>query len=291
MGKDTDIAWCDHTFNPWWGCVKISPGCTRCYAATFDKRVHGKDSEYWKVGGPRRKFGDAHWRQPEKWNRDAAKAGKRARVFCASMADVFEDRRDLDADRDRLWALIERTPHLDWLLLTKRPDVMRRLWPWSSPPANVWAGTTMEDQEHADARIVDLLNVPAVVRFASIEPMIGPVELQTPMPLTPADVRQHHRSYLRGVGGDVRLGWIIAGCESGHGARPAQVQWYRDLRDQCTAAGVPFLLKQAAEQPGAPGRLYQIGAGAGSWRKGRVLIEAPYLDGVQHLAWPEVRRG
>ena len=172
MGKSTGIAWCDHTFNPWWGCFKISPGCKHCYAATFDKRVGGDN---WTPDGPRRFFGDKHWNDPIRWDREAAAAGVRRRVFCASMADVFEDRRDLDEHRHRLWALIDKTPHLDWLLLTKRTDVMRRLWPWLTAPKNVWAGTTMEDQERADARGDDLLNVRAVVHFASVEPMIGPV--------------------------------------------------------------------------------------------------------------------
>lgn len=289
MGKDTTIAWCDHTFNCWWGCTKISPGCKHCYAATFDKRVHGKDSEHWKPDGPRRFFGDKHWNQPLKWNRDAEKAGVRRRVFCASMADVFEDRRDLDEHRVRLWHLIKRTPWLDWLLLTKRPENLRAMLPWTCiegdaswgtlPWHNVWVGTTTEDQEHADRRIPLLLAVPAVVRFLSVEPMIGPVDLSAKCP-------PHYAAHLRAD----RIGWVIVGCESGHGARPAQVQWYRALRDQCAAAGVPFLLKQAEESFAAPidgDVIARIGAGPGSSRKGRSLIEAPYLDGVQHLEFPK----
>lgn len=284
MGKSTGIAWCDHTFNPWWGCFKISPGCKHCYAATFDKRVGGDN---WTPDGPRRFFGDRHWNDPIRWDREAAAAGVRRRVFCASMADVFEDRRDLDEHRHRLWSLIDKTPHLDWLLLTKRPDVMRRLWPWPTAPKNVWAGTTMEDQERADARADDLLNVRAVVHFASVEPMIGPVSLWAML------AGRLRNESLAALGSPPLPGltWVIAGAESGHGARPAQVGWYRTLRDECAAAGVPFLLKQAIDPQAADA---PITLGAGSWRKGKgagALIELPYLDGVKHAAFPEVPRG
>src|SRR5262249_26019968 len=131
MGKQTAIDWCNHTFNPWWGCDEarvpdgsMSPECVYCYARTFAKRV-GHD--IWGADAPRRSFGDKLWVEPEKWNGDAALSGERRRVFCASMADVFEDRPDLDPHRARLWALIERTPHLDWLLLTKRPENAPRM--------------------------------------------------------------------------------------------------------------------------------------------------------------------
>lgn len=281
MGEVTKIAWCHHSYNPWWGCTKISPGCARCYASTFDKRVGGDN---WKPDGPRRFFGDKHWAEPLKWNRAAEKAGVRRRVFCASMADVFEDRRDLDEHRARLWKLIDATPHLDWLLLTKRPDVMRRLWPWATAPANVWAGTTMEDQEHADYRADDLLRVPAVVHFASVEPMLGPVSLWA---MLKGKIRDESLAALRSppLPG---LTWVICGAESGHGARPAQVQWYRDLRDQCAVAGVPFLLKQAFRDEAGP--LVTIGEGPGSFAKERgQLIELPYLDGVQHASFPALR--
>src|SRR5262245_52074261 len=176
MGKDSGIEWTHHTFNPWWGCMKVSPGCEHCYAETFSIRV-GK-----KVWGPkadRRFFGDAHWAEPLKWNAVAARAGERHRVFCASMADVFEDRRELDGHRARLWRLIAATPHLDWLLLTKRPENLARMLPWYShwenrvafepdePWPNVWLGTTVEDQQRADERIPHLLRSPAAVRFLS----------------------------------------------------------------------------------------------------------------------------
>lgn len=181
MGEKSSIEWTDHTFNPWWGCTRVSPGCVHCYAETFDKRVHGKDRAHWGVKAGRRFFGDKHWNEPLRWNASAAKAGVRERVFCASMADVFEDRPELVEHRARLFALILATPSLDWLLLTKRPEKMVRLAEeagWEGDwPSNVWAGCTVEDQQRADERIPELLLVPAAVRFLSCEPLIGAVDL------------------------------------------------------------------------------------------------------------------
>lgn len=129
MSKDSKIEWTHHTFNPWWGCTKVSAGCKHCYAETWAKRL-GKD--FWGVKAARRELSPAYWRQPFAWNVAAAAAGVRARVFCASMADVFEDRRDLDERRARLWKVIDSTPNLDWLLLTKRPENVERLAPWTN---------------------------------------------------------------------------------------------------------------------------------------------------------------
>lgn len=119
MGKNSRIEWTDHTFNPWWGCTKVSEACKNCYAEAWSKRV---GQQVWGPQAERRFFGERHWLEPLKWNADAAAHGKRLRVFCASMADVFEDRRSLDPWRSKLWELIEATPQLDWLLLTKRPE-------------------------------------------------------------------------------------------------------------------------------------------------------------------------
>lgn len=224
MGANSEIAWTDHTFNPWWGCVRVSPGCQHCYAETFAKRT---GNAVWGVDAPRRVFGDKHWAEPLKWNAAAARAGKSARVFCASMADVFENRRDLDVWRERLWNLIDATPSLDWLLLTKRPQNIRNLVPsdWLRDPRdNVWLGTTAEDQQRADERIPALLDVPASVRFVSAEPLIAPVTL----------------------GVELRMGldWLIVGGESGPGARAMDYQWATRLRDECEEAGIWFFYKQ-----------------------------------------------
>ncbi len=156
MGKDTAISWCHHTFNPWHGCEKVSPGCANCYAEAFSKRI-GRD--IWGRGKPRRFFGDKHWAEPRKWNEDAMRAGERRRVFCASMADVFEADGSLVAHRERLWLLIESTPHLDWLLLTKRPENAAGMAPWRGRwPANVWLGTRLRRANRNKARVVQREN-------------------------------------------------------------------------------------------------------------------------------------
>jgi protein gp37 len=224
--KDSKIEWTHHTFNPWWGCVRMSPACKHCYAETFSHRF---GLELWGKAADRRFLSDSYWRQPLAWDRHAEASGARARVFCASMADVFEDRRDLDLVRQRLWALIERTPNLDWLLLTKRPDVVGDLVPWVDEwPANVWLGTTIENQKWADRRAPLLVQHPAAVRFVSCEPLLGPVDI---------------RPWLAASDG-ARIDWVIAGGESGHHARPTNPEWFTALRDQCRAHGIAFHFKQ-----------------------------------------------
>ena len=229
VAKNSRIEWTTHTFNPWWGCVKVSPACKHCYAESWAKRV-GKD--VWGIGAERRFFGDKHWAEPLRWNTAAAAEGERPRVFCASMADVFEDRRDLDQWRDRLWGLIAATPNLDWLLLTKRPDLVSRLTPWGDDwPSNVWIGTTVEDQDLADERLPELAVLPAAVRFISAEPLLGPVDLG----------RWAHA-----------IDWVITGGESGPKARPTSPSWFRSLLNQCMAADIPFHFKQWGDW--APGQ-------------------------------------
>lgn len=256
MGETTAIAWTQHTFNPYWGCTKISPGCDNCYAEAFDKRVfpsrgsvelmglarEGKPDEpgpakamHWGKGAPRRTFGDAHWNEPLKWNRAAEKAGKPALVFCASMADWC----DADAPPgtlERLHALWRATPWLRWQMLTKRPGRIARSLPpdWGNGYPNVWLGTTVENQEYAEQRIPLLLSVPAVVRFLSMEPLLGPVSLSLR-----DDELGASRNTLR-----MGISWVIVGGESGHRARPFNLSWARSIKDQCYEAGVPFFMKQ-----------------------------------------------
>ena len=229
MGKNSGIEWTHHTFNPWWGCVKISPACKNCYAEAWSKRV---GIQVWGSRAQRRFFGDDHWRQPLSWNREAESRSERRRVFCSSMADVFEERLELDSWRERLWKLIERTTSLDWLLLTKRIESARAMVPWGEQwPSNVWIGTTVETQEWADKRVPSLVDIPAAVRFLSCEPMLGSVDLS--------------QWLLRASeGGLYSIDWVIAGGESGRNARPMHPFWLRDLRDQCVQAGVPFHFKQ-----------------------------------------------
>lgn len=224
MAKYSSIEWTNHTFNPWWGCTKVSPGCKNCYAEAFSRRV---GQQVWGHRADRRFFGDAHWREPLKWNAEAVRDGIHRRVFCASMADVFEHRAELTPLRERLWRLIAETPALDWLLLTKRPENVSRFVPWKDAwPSNVWAGVTAENQRWADRRIPLLLNIPAAVRFVSCEPLLGRLDLT---------------SWLEG---ERHIDWVIAGGESGHKARPMNPEWARQLRDQCGEAAVPFHFKQ-----------------------------------------------
>lgn len=255
MGANSAIEWTDATFNPWWGCVRVSPGCEHCYAETLAKR-YGHD-----VWGPskttgRRTFGEKHWNEPLRWNRAAEKAGERARVFCASMADVFEEHPALTEERAKLWALIERTPWLDWLLLTKRPENVARMLgpngvgayavegPVPCPQPNVWIGCSVEDQQRAEERIPHLLTAPAAIRFLSCEPLLGPVDLRGPLGLGQhvSDVPDRAGNYDVAQGS--LIDWIIIGGESGPGARPAHLAWIDDLRDQAQAADVALFVKQ-----------------------------------------------
>lgn len=222
MGKNSRIEWTDHTFNPWWGCTKVSEACKHCYAEAWSKRVGQK---VWGPKAERRFFGERHWLEPIKWNLTAVNEQERRRVFCASMADVFENRRSLDPWRDKLWDLIEATPQLDWLLLTKRPELVTKLTRWSDHwPRNVWLGTTVENQDAADSRLPHLAEIPAAVRFISTEPLVGPLDV---------------RPWIGTV-----IDWVITGGETGAKARPSSPSWFRELLGQCAAADVPFHFKQ-----------------------------------------------
>ncbi len=224
MGANSKIEWTTHTFNPWWGCTKVSLACDYCYADQLAKR---RGFRVWGPGTSIRQLSDAHWRDPIRWNARAAHAEERPRVFCASMADVFEGRQEQAGLRERLWGLIAATPNLDWLLLTKRPGKISQLVPWREEwPRNVWIGTTVENQEWADKRVPFLLALPAIVRFVSVEPLLGPVDLT---------------AYLQG---ERRIDWVIVGGESGAAARPMNPIWARAVRDECVAAGVPLHFKQ-----------------------------------------------
>lgn len=281
MAENSSIEWTDDTFNPWIGCTKVSAACKHCYAETLMDTRWGKAK--WGPKGTRQRTSEANWRKPLAWNRKAESEGVRRRVFCASLADVFEGPETMPAEavagveeaRRDLWALIAATPHLDWLLLTKRPKNVLGMVPSSwvggdgpcgptcgadyhicdEPdwPTNVWLGTTVEDQASADERVPLLLGVPAQVRFISAEPLLGRVDL-TDIP-TDNDARcdcwgpaqegaGNHYVGCAGLGMPPGISWVIVGGESGHGARPSHPDWFRSLRDQCAAAGVPFMFKQ-----------------------------------------------
>lgn len=231
MGEVSKIQWCHATFNPWWGCERVGPECDNCYAEAFSHRL---GNDLWGNGKARRMFPDSHWNGPVKWNRAAEKAGERRRVFCASMADVLEDRRDLDPLRKRLWRLIEDTPNLDWMLLSKRPAKFGTLTPqaWREGdwPTNAWAGCTAGTQKTANVFIPQLVAAArhAPVRFVSAEPLLEEVVF---------------RHLLAGVN------LLILGGESGHGARELDIQWIRSARNAATAVGCAVFVKQMGAKP------------------------------------------
>jgi len=256
MGKDTKISWATHTFNTHWGCEKVSPACDNCYAEALANRwkfdVWGKDA-------PRRFFDDKHWNEPVKWNSKAKELGERHRVFCASMADVFEDRRDLDPVRERLWALIERTEHLDWMLLTKREKCIGRMLPkaWlSKPRSNVWLGVTAENQRRAEERIPVLLEVPAAVHWISAEPLLSAIDFSPWIAGATHAVTDDAYDAPDGaiVAGEERIGdewtrkkgidWVIVGGESGDKPRRMDPAWAKDILDQCRRGQVAYHFKQ-----------------------------------------------
>lgn len=256
MSEATKIEWCDSTFNPWTGCTKVSPGCDACYAEAWSKRA-GERVGKWGPGAPRVRTSAHLWRQPLKWDREhaafAAEHGRRRRVFCASLADVFDNEVN-PTWRVDLFDLISRTTNLDWLLLTKRignakemidsSKTTLRLGGWKQPPGplpNVWLGATVVNQEEAERDIPKLLTTPASVRFLSMEPLIGHVDLARWLPSKALRV-----THDRGVA-PTRLDWVIVGGESGTKARPMHPDWASSLRDQCAAAGVPLLFKQWGE--------------------------------------------
>jgi protein gp37 len=227
MAQGTGITWADDTFNPVWGCREVSPGCRNCYARALALRM-GHDC--WGPGKERRTFDDPHWHQPRIWDRKAAAAGGRRRVFCGSMCDIFEDHATVARARARLWPLIRATRHLDWLLLTKRSERIAACLPadWGVGYANVWLGASIESGAYA-RRADELRRSPAVVRWLSCEPALGPLDA--------VDLTGLH--------------WVVYGGESGPQYRPHDVQWARDLRDRCRAAGVAFYYKQSpGHRPG-----------------------------------------
>lgn len=298
MSANTKIEWCDSTFNPWIGCTRVSTadtgggGCDGCYAAiSTPARTMGI---VWGAKSPRHRTAPATWAQPVKWNREHdkffAEHGRRRRVFCASLADVFDNEVDLNWIRD-LFDLIRATPHLEWLLLTKRVGNVERLYgechmdppdggsgyPW---PANATLGITVVNQKEADRDIPKALAVKKLYGiprlFLSMEPLLGPVnlrhlnedretnEVDCLKPYTwdqeveqwrgttdqwEEEFEDHYGQHPNGLTGPMHAGidWVIVGGESGQGARPMHPDWARSLRDQCVAAGVPFLFKQWGE--------------------------------------------
>ena len=335
MSDTTNIEWCDSTFNPWRGCTPVSNGpcggCNNCYAAALSRRTGGPAYE---SGAPRVRTTDANWRIPVGWNRKpflqctacgwrGDRPGSdgdiavcpivpcsgtvhlaRRRVFCSSLADVFDNEVPWEWRAD-LFHLISETPNIDWLVLTKRIGNMTSMVPawWQDPEAwpgsggvahhNVWLGATVVTQEEAERDIPKLLATAAAKHFVSIEPMLGPIDLRNLLLRDDEDEVQTLDA-LTGHGGitlasgsgrstqDVPLDWVIAGGESGGGARPARPEWFRALRDQCAAAGVPFMFKQWGAWAPAASFPYEMQR----WGK---KLTGRSLDGRVYDAFPEVR--
>ncbi len=254
--ENSAISWTDHTFNPWIGCAKVSPGCTHCYAESQARKLqaaHGT-GPLWGERANRHVTRDNYWKNPLKWAKKAQAEGVSKLVFCASMSDVFDSHITAATTRPRLFELIDATRCRDpqvgglhWLLLTKRVESIASMLPtnWGDGWPGVWLGCTIEGPGQAWRADV-LRQIPAAVRFVSYEPAIGPLAGQID---------------LSGID------WLIAGGESGHQRRPDSIQWFRDIRDVCEVAGTKFFFKQrAALHPGRD----------------------PFIDGVQHHAWPAV---
>lgn len=290
MGETSKIEWTQATWNVAVGCHKVSAGCANCYMYDYMKR-YGRDPRVVTRTSPGvfnlplRKNKDGSWKVPDG-----------AKVFTSSLTDFFHE--DIDAFRDEAWAIIRQRPGLTFQILTKRPERIMAHLPkdWGKGYQNVWIGTSVENQEQADLRIPHLLQVPAQVRFLSMEPLLGPVELGTLWirgSTSRATVLGEAFNWSRWIGpcgcSEARdpwtrcddcdaagwipepcrgIQWVILGAESGSNARPMQADWARSVRDQCVAAGVPFFLKQ----------MYVDGHKVGT----------PDLDGQK---WTEVPRG
>ena len=222
MGKETGISWTQHTFNPWWGCTKVSSGCDHCYAETFDRRVGGA---HWGKGVERRIFGEKHWAEPLGWDAAAKKNGVKETVFCASMADWLDDEAP-QGQRDRLMDLIWKTPNLIWQLLTKRPQRIAKYMPLFDCPPNIWLGCSTEDQPNYNLRWPILARGAEsreLTTFISYEPALGPLKLW----------------------GKPKLpDWVICGGESGAGRREMQQEWAESVQEQCDALHIKFFMKQ-----------------------------------------------
>jgi protein gp37 len=293
MGENTKIEWAHHTINFWWGCEKVSEGCANCYAESMSSRF----GDLWGKTKPRRLINSAV-ETALRLNAKAEKDAIRQRVFSQSMSDIFEtdhgqpiinmngERLYVDGDdnipmtlthmRSIAFNIIDKTPHLDWLLVTKRPENITRMWPayfpggyipeagamnQQGPRSNVWLLTSVENQEQADKRIPELLKCRdlAPVLGLSCEPLLGPVDLtEDENYLNPecwgdcaCDSAYGYDAGCRRHGGDGtlerHLDWVIAGGESGNGARPMHPGWAQSLRDQCQSADVPFFFKQWGE--------------------------------------------
>jgi protein gp37 len=274
MGENTGIEWAHHTLNAWIGCTKVGPGCDHCYAETWDKQGEGVR---WGPHAIRTRTKQRTRNQALRWNRAAEKAGERHRVFSASLSDVFDNHGSIEDEwRKDLGDLILATPHLDWLLLTKRIQNAKKMLSVMFPdgvPKHVWLGATIVNQQEANRDIPILLrtkkDLGISIAFLSMEPLLGPVDLRNlSLNLAPGlsedidaltgETAQYSSIFggwhLRHEEADPeedtfgpKVDWVIVGGESGSMARPMHIDWVCDLRDQCEKTGTPFLFKQWGE--------------------------------------------
>lgn len=238
--NNSSIEWTDHTHNEWIGCEKISDGCKHCYAEELMDKRYGRAK--WGANGTRTLTSIQNRNKPLSWDKSAGKEAKRYKVFAQSLSDTFEDRKELEPWRLELFRKIVLTPNLDWLVLTKRPDVAMRFFnenPEFANLPNLWLGVSVEDQKTADARIPVLLEIPASIRFLSCEPLLGLVGLDNYL------YNRYHMGGERHMYN--KIDWVIAGGESGPNARPMHPYWVRSLLYQCQWAKVPFFFKQWGE--------------------------------------------
>jgi len=265
MGKTTGIKWTDHTFNPWIGCTRVSPACDFCYAATSAERKHWVT---WGTRQPRKLVSADTWKNPHRFNRKAEQAGERRRVFCASMADVF-DAEAPESELPKVWALIRETPWLDWQLLTKRPNRIRKVLPPDLHGApNVWLGTSVESSDQV-WRIGELLETDAVVHFLSVEPLLGPI------PTLP--LQDIEWVIVGGESASTPDRYLVSKSKAGWEPTATGLAWVRAIRDQCVTAGVPFFFKQWG------GSLSRSG---GRTLDGREWDELPTIL-IANKNWPE----
>jgi len=317
MAENSKIEWCDHTFNPWEGCTKVSPGCTHCYAESRNKRFGGGN---WGKGKPRRRTTTANWRKPLQWNKsDICTAcemecfvtdnrtrccdaePRKPRVFCASLADWLDDEVPIEWLADLLQVIFS-TPNLDWLLLSKRPELwknrihqardqcfygarpMAQAWLDGTPPENAWIGVSVEDQERANERVSKLLDIPARIHFLSVEPMLGAIDLKLTRKIGWAKAggpNEAKHGYAAGVpcqDCSPNVDWVIFGGESGPGARACNVEWIREGVRQCREAGVAPFVKQLGSNI-APLRVEGASVKERLWLKDK--------KGGEMSEWPE----
>lgn len=277
MGINTKIEWTDHSNNPWMGCTKVSPACDNCYMFRDQKR-------YGKNPGQIRRASDKTFFAP--LNKNKILSGEK--VFICSWSDFFHEDVPQEWRVEYLTKVVLMRPDIIWLFLTKRPENIAEMMNGFSFEKNWWFGVTAENQEQADLRIPQLLQIPAAKRFVSIEPMLGAVILKGDLDHFTGPTVSGYRNvnYLTPTRHYTKPGldWVICGGESGPNARPMHPDWVRSLRDQCKAANVPFFFKQWGEWACEDG-IY--GSGKKDLMKVGKKNAGKLLDGQEYIEVPE----